>query len=144
MNEIRLGLAGVGLAVAAYGARLLLADGLDDLASTLKWLVGGVIVHDGILAPATIGVVFVASRFLPAWARGPATGGLVVLGTVTIAAVPVLGRFGARADNPTLLDRNYVGGWLVFVGLVAVGVAVAAVVRRYRVAVSVPDGSASR
>ena len=35
---------------------------------------------------------------------------------VTLVAVPVLGRFGARADNPTLLDRDYVAGWLVLAG----------------------------
>ena len=45
--------------------------------------------------------------------RAPAVAGLVVLGSVTLLAIPVLGRFGARADNPTLLDRHYgVGcGW---------------------------------
>jgi hypothetical protein len=50
-----------------------------------------------------------------------------VLGTVTVVAVPLLGRFGARADNPTLLDRNYLLGWLVLATLtvVVVGVAVA-------------------
>jgi hypothetical protein len=48
---------------------------------------------------------------------GPLVVAGVVLSTVTIAAVPVLGRWGARSDNPTLLDRNYVLGWVAFVGL---------------------------
>ncbi|MDX6358217.1 MAG: hypothetical protein QOH37_1271, partial [Nocardioidaceae bacterium] len=51
-------------------------------------------------------------------ARAPVTAGLVVLGTVTATAVPVLTRMGARADNPTLLDRHYVLGWCVFATLV--------------------------
>ena len=42
---------------------------------------------------------------------------------------PVLGRFGARADNPTLLDRDYLAGWLVLAALVAVGVAAGTLVR---------------
>jgi hypothetical protein len=34
-----------------------------------------------------------------------------------VVAIPVLGRFGARPDNPTLLDRPYLTGWLVVAGL---------------------------
>ena len=43
---------------------------------------------------------------------------MVVLGPLTLIAVPVLGRFGAKADNPTLLDRPYWLGYAVVVGLV--------------------------
>lgn len=60
-------------------------------------------------------------RDLPSRARAIVTAGLIVLVTVTITAVPVLGSWGARSDNPTLLDRNYVLGWLVFAILVVVG-----------------------
>ena len=55
-----------------------------------------------------------------------------VLGPVTLLAVPVLGRFGERPDNPTLLDRDYTAGWLVLAGLTALTVAAAAVVRSRR------------
>ena len=48
-------------------------------------------------------------------------GGLVVLGTVTLMAVPVLGGWGANADNPTILDRNYAAGWLVVAGVTIAG-----------------------
>jgi hypothetical protein len=52
---------------------------------------------------------------------------------VTLLAIPELGRFGARADNPTLLDRHYWLGWSVLVTLVVVGVgAGSAVVARRR------------
>ena len=50
----------------------------------------------------------------------------MVLGAVTLLAVPVLGRFGAQPDNPTLLDRAYGPGWLVLAGLTVL----LAVVRR--------------
>ena len=65
----------------------------------------------------------------PGCRRRPArrwSSALVVLGTVTLLAVPVLGRFGARPDNPTLLDRDYTAGWLVLAGLTLVAVVVAA------------------
>ena len=41
-----------------------------------------------------------------------------MLVTVTITAIPVLGKWGERPDNPTLLDRPYLLGWLIFAGLV--------------------------
>jgi hypothetical protein len=52
---------------------------------------------------------------------------LVILVPLTLLAVPELGRFGARADRPTLLDRNYWLGWSVLVTLVVVAVAAASV-----------------
>ena len=42
----------------------------------------------------------------------------MILVPVTLVGVPELGRFGARADNPTLLDRPYWLGWSVLVTLV--------------------------
>jgi hypothetical protein len=44
----------------------------------------------------------------------------------------MLGRFGERRDNPSLLDRNYTGGWLVLATLVALGVFAGAVWSRSR------------
>ena len=49
---------------------------------------------------------------------------LVILVPVTLAGIPELGRFGARADNPTLLDRHYWLGWSVMVTLVVATVVV--------------------
>jgi len=116
-------LAAIGVLVAGYGALLLADDGLGDLIATALWLAGGVLVHDLVLAPLTLLVGALAVRVLPSVARAPAAVGAVVLGSVTLLAVPVLGRFGARADNPTLLDRPYGTGWLVLAGLVLLGVA---------------------
>jgi hypothetical protein len=100
----------------------LLELGWSNLVATVVWLAGGVLLHDGVLAPATIVVCAVAVLALRsrAW-RAAAAGGLVVLGTVTLTAIPVLGRFGAKPDNPTLLDRPYVAGWLVVAALVLAG-----------------------
>ena len=81
------------------------------------------------LAVATLLLAAVVLRVLPASARAPAIVGFVVLGSVTLLAVPVLGRFGARPDNVTLLDRHYVVGWLVFAALTVAAVVVASVVR---------------
>ena len=85
--------------------------------------------------------VAVGARVVPGGFRAPAAAGLVVLGTVTLLAVPVLGRFGARPDNPTLLDRHYTLGWLVLAAVVLLAVVVAGLVRRNSAhARSVPPG----
>jgi len=111
-----------GLAAAAYGLVLLLDLGPHNLRETAIWLVGGVLVHDAVLAPAVLVGCAIGARLLPAHARGPAVVGGIVLGTLTLVAVPVLGRFGAGPDNPTLLDRPYLAGWLVVAGLTLAGV----------------------
>ena len=69
---------------------------------------------------------------LPAHWRAPAIAGFVVLGSVTLMAVPVLGRFGAKADDPGLLNRPYGLLWLGFAAVVALCVVAAALTRRRR------------
>lgn len=107
-----------GLALGTVGALELLAEGRDNLLHAAVWLAGGVVLHDFVLSPLVVVLVVVAVAVLPGWARPAAATATVVLGSVTLMAMPVLGRFGARPDNPTLLDRPYVAGWLVFAGLV--------------------------
>ena len=123
----RIALGALGVLAGVYGGWLVLSRG-HDLLNLVLWLAAGVVLHDGVLALVVLAVGTVAVRLLPRAARGPAVVGAVVLGTVTLVAVPVLGRFGARSDNPTLLDRDYTVGWLVFAALVAVGVVTATLV----------------
>lgn len=116
----------LGVVLAAYGAWLLVnRQDLDRLLGVATWLAAGVVVHDLLLAPLVV-VVVLAGRLLPPPVRGPAAVGLVVLGSTTLVAVPVLGRFGARADNPTLLDRDYGLAWLAVAGVTILAVCAAA------------------
>jgi len=120
----RLAIGAVGLLVGLYGAYLLLSrQDHDQLLSAAIWLGAGVVLHDFVLAPLVLGVVFVGARLVPAGLRAPAVAGLVVLGTATLFALPVLGRFGERPDNPSLLNRHYGIGWMVLAGLVLLAVA---------------------
>lgn len=124
---------GLGALVGVYGAFLLLTrQDRDQLVSAAIWLASGVVLHDFVLAPLVLGLVFVATKLVPAASRVPAAAALVVLGTVTVLAIPVLGRFGERPDNPTLLDRNYTAGWLVLAGLVVLVAVLATLVRSRR------------
>jgi hypothetical protein len=121
----------VGVLLGLYGGWLLVSRG-HDLVDVVVWLAAGVVLHDGVLAVLTLVLGALAVRLVPTVVRAPLAVGLVVLGSVTLLAVPVLGRFGARQDNPTLLDRDYTAGWLVLAGATAVAVAVAALVRSRR------------
>ena len=131
MTATRLGLGAVGLAMGVYGAWLVLSRG-HDLLDLVIWLGAGVVLHDAVLSMAVLATGALAMRALPRVARAPAAVGFVVLGSVTLFAIPVLGRFGARPDNPTLLDRHYWAGWLVLAALTALAVLTASLVRSRR------------
>ena len=131
MTPTRVSLGAVGVVAGLYGAWLLLSRG-HDLLDLGLWLVAGVVLHDGLLAVTVLMLGVLVLRALPQAARAPAVVGFVVLGSATLFAVPVLGRFGARADNPTLLDRSYWAGWLVLAGLTLAAVVAAAFVRSRR------------
>lgn len=126
MTLLRTGLIALGTLVAAYGAFVLVTrqDG-DRVVDAATWLVAGVVLHDALLAPVTIGVTLLAWRLVPApWWR-PAAVALVVVGPLSLLAIPVLGEYGALPDDPGLLERPYLASWLVVVAVT--GCAVAAV-----------------
>jgi hypothetical protein len=127
---LRTAIGALGVVIGLFGGWFLLTrQDFDQLTGAAVWLVVGVVLHDGVLAVVTLLLAAVVLRVLPASARAPAIVGFVVLGSVTLLAVPVLGRFGARPDNVTLLDRHYVVGWLVFAALTVAAVVVTSVVR---------------
>lgn len=127
MRGVRGALILLGAVGMAYGAWLLVSrQDLGQVVEVAVWLVAAVVIHDAILAPAVLALGWLGGRLLPRpVARGAVTV-LVLLGPAALIAIPVLGRFGAKPDNPTLLDRDYTQGLLVFALLcVCAGVAVA-------------------
>jgi hypothetical protein len=132
MRAFRVAAAVAGVLASAYGVRLLLDLGWANSRSTLVWLVGGVVLHDGVFAVLVIVVALAALRVAPRERLAPWVVVLVVVVPVTLVGIPELGRFGARADNPTLLDRPYWFGWAVLVTQVVVGVLVGSLATRRR------------
>ncbi len=130
MRAARAALGTLGVLGGLYGAYLLLStQDSAQLRSAVIWLVGGVAVHDGIVGFAVIALAVLIARVLPAAARAPVVVAAVVLGTVTVVALPMIGGFGTKPDNPTLLDRDYGANWLGFAAIVLVVAVVAAVLR---------------
>jgi hypothetical protein len=132
MRALRFSLGAVGVVLVLVGVWHLLGNGFADLAATVAWLAGGVVAHDALIAPLVLLLgVGLLPRLLP-WDLGPAVAGFVVLLTVTLTAVPVLGRFGAKPDDPWLLPRPYGALWLAFALVVVAAVVGASVLRRRR------------
>jgi hypothetical protein len=132
MRALRFSLGAVGVVLALVGVWHLLGNGFADLAATVAWLVGGVVAHDALIAPLVVLLGVGLLPRLPSWGRGPVVAGFVVLLTVTLTAVPVLGRFGAKPDDPWLLPRPYGALWLGFALVVVAAVVGASVLRRRR------------
>lgn len=132
----RLLLGGLGVLVAAYGTWLLLTRSEPALVlDVVVWAVAALLLHDVVVGGLELVLGAVAAKVLPGVVAGPVGGGFLVLGSVTLLAVPVLGRFGAKSDNPSLLDRDYTTGWLVLAALVVLAVVLRvllAVLRRRR------------
>ena len=129
----RLAIGTLGVLVGLYGAVLLLTR--QDPGQWLEvgiWFGVGVAAHDVALSALVIGACFVGARLLPQAWRAPATIALVVWGTLTLATVPMLTRAGARADNPTLLDRPYAATWWTMSAIVVLLVAAAGYLRARR------------
>jgi formate hydrogenlyase subunit 3/multisubunit Na+/H+ antiporter MnhD subunit len=122
-----LGLA--GLPVAGYGGWLLLSRAdHDQLFEVALWLVSGVVAHDLLIAClAALGGLLVV--LLPKVSRAPAAVALILVGSLSLVALPVLGGFGEDAGNSTHLDRPYVTAWLALTTVAVVAVLVATVVR---------------
>lgn len=144
VRAVRLGLGGLGVAVAAYGAWLLWSrQRPEQVLEVAKWGVGGIVLHDVVVAGAVLLVAILVTRAVPRVARVPATVGAVVLTTVTLVAVPVLLAYGRKPDNPTLLDRDYRLGWVVVAVVDLVVVVAWSVWRTRRERAGQPTGQGS-
>lgn len=133
MSATRWLLGGLGGALGAYGSWLALTrQDAGQLVEIAVWLAAGIVLHDVVVAGVVLAGVGLGRRVLPRSWHAPATLALVVWGGVTLMAVPVLGRFGARPDNPTLLDRPYLGAWAALSFVTVVVVALAGQVRSRR------------
>lgn len=117
----RLALAGVGALAILYGGLLVLEQVLRDNPGPvgfLTWWAGGPLVVDLLAVPIVVVTAIGLGRVLPeAWRRAVESAALVNLLLVLVAAPFLLG-LGRRADNPSLLDRNYLLGFGVLVALV--------------------------
>ncbi|MFB6438775.1 hypothetical protein ACFCVY_18640 [Streptomyces sp. NPDC056411] len=113
-----------GVALMGVGVSLLMD--VRDLTGVLVWLGGAVVLHDALIAPM---VLLVGLALVRGGARGRVRGALVVAGALTVVALPVLLRPGARA-NSSVLPLDYPRNWLIALVAVAMVTALSVAVRR--------------
>ncbi|MFB4318266.1 hypothetical protein [Actinomadura sp. 21ATH] len=95
-----------GGALIALGLWGILTSTGSDPAGWALWLGGAAIVHDAVLVPPVLLAGALTAR-LPAAYRRRVQAALLIGGTVTLVALPLVLGLGRRADNPSLLPLPY-------------------------------------
>ncbi len=125
--------AGAGWAVMAFGLRGIFEHSLDTRPANLaRFVVGGALLHDLVVAPLVIIAGVVVARAVPRRGRAVVQAALVISGIVALFSYPLVRAYGLAANNPTSLPHNYARNLLVVLGVVW-AVAATALLLRLRV-----------
>ncbi len=119
MRKYRISLCVAGGLLLTFGVFRLITQ-LDggDLFALGIWLVAAVVLHDGLVAPMTIGVGVALTR-VPPRARRYLQGALLVAALMTVIAVPLIGRRGTQPGSKAILLRDYGANLALLIGLTA-------------------------
>lgn len=132
----RVGIGVLGLLAAAWGLRLMWKQRPSlHTVNFFEWLIGGVLLHDLILASVVVVVGWLLARLLPPHLRGFVQAGHVVIALTGSMAFFVIWRQGTSTKpSLALLQQNYLANFAIIVGLVVVctGVLYAASLRSIR------------
>jgi hypothetical protein len=115
MKALRVTVGTAGVAAMALGAVLLTDPHVKKPLDVLWWLVGAVLLHDGVLVPATLA----AGALLPPRLRRSVRGALIIAACLTAVALPTLLRPG-RPANASVLPLGYGRNLVIALGTVAV------------------------
>jgi len=112
-------LTAAGVGMIAFGAAGLVRHA--DRTMPLDWATfffGGLVAHDGFLAPAVMAGGFLVARLVPRRFRPTVQGALVVSGALIAVAIPPLSGNGRLANNPSILPQDYGDGLLTALAVV--------------------------
>ena len=123
----------VGWAVMAYAVWGIFIDhDATNPTGLARWVLGGALAHDLLLAPAVLLLGAVLARWLPGSVRGPITGALALSGIVVLFAFPLVRGYGRHELNPSTLPLDYGTNVAVVVGLIWIAALAIIVVRSAR------------
>lgn len=112
----------VGGGVLTFGLIGLITNSAQTRPSNMvKWVVGGLIAHDALVAPAVIVASFLLARLLPAAVRGGIQATLAVCAVLVVMSVPVLKAAGRDPNNPSLLPSDYPQNLAIVLAIVLIG-----------------------
>jgi len=118
MGRWRFVLVAAGFLLLLYGGGRLVAEVPDALPGLLLWMVGIVVIHDGLLSPLVVGVGWLLARTVPPRGRRYLQAALLVGGLITIIAIPLIARRGTQPPAKSLLLQNYGANLAILLGLV--------------------------
>ena len=111
--------AAAGWAVIGFGLRGIFEHSLDTRPANLaRFVIGGALLHDVIVAPLVILAGVAVARAVPGRARAVVQAALVVTGMLALFSYPLVRAYGLAANNPTSLPHNYTANLLVVLGVV--------------------------
>lgn len=120
MKRQRIILGAAGVLLALFGVlRLVTEISIGDLAVLGIWLVGALVIHDGILSPVVIAVGWAISRVVPDRARRFLQFALIVGALVTVVAIPLIYRQDTQPESEALLRQQYGSNLTVLLGIIA-------------------------
>jgi hypothetical protein len=119
----------VGWGVMLAGLRGLLVDAaLTQPPDLARWFFGAAIAHDLLIAPAAYLCALLVGRVVPRSAVVPVSLGLAASALLVGFTWPLLGAYGRRASNPTVLPLDYTRNVMVALAAIWGAVTVAIVV----------------
>jgi hypothetical protein len=122
--------AAAGWAIIAIGLRGIVSHRLDTRPANLaKFVVGGALIHDLVVAPVVIVLAVALARSVPGRARATVDGALLVTAALALFSYPLVRAYGLATHNPTSEPRNYGANLLLVLGVVWAVAAVMVVVR---------------
>ena len=108
MKIWRIVLAVVGIGIGTYGiSQLLTQIPRQTLLLLALWLIGALIIHDGLLSPAVVGVGAALRRYVPDRGRRYLQFGLIMAAMVTVIAVPMIYRAHTQPPAKALLLQDF-------------------------------------
>jgi hypothetical protein len=130
MKIWRIVLAVLGVGVGTYGIfQLLTQIPLQTLVLLALWLIGALIIHDGLLSPAVIGVGAALRRYVPDRGRRFLQFGLIMAAMVTVIAVPMIYRANTQPPAKALLLQDFGINLTVLLAAIGGGTLIAYAVR---------------
>jgi hypothetical protein len=116
----RIILAAAGISLGLFGIyRLFTEIPLSSLVSLGVWLLVALLIHDGLLAPAVVGLGSLLRRLVPDRDRRYLQAALLMGALVTVIALPMIYLRGSQPPAKALLLRNYGLNLTLILGLIA-------------------------
>jgi hypothetical protein len=130
MRVWRIVLGVVGVGIGTYGiSQLLTQVPRQTLMLLALWLIAALIIHDGLLSPAIVGVGAALRRYVPDRGRRYLQFGLIMAAMVTVVAVPLIYRAHTQPPAKALLLQDFGINLTVLLAAIGGGTLIAYAIR---------------